>query len=167
MGSCANGGGYYHYSYSVVRGCDREWLLRHDSRLVIALNLIRHHKESFQLTSMSPGALRRPRRCYTECSSFREKCGGTARVPCGTYPALSSLFCHCLIRASCRAGIASDLRQETRGEDNSPSLFYSCTFLAVDTKKLHPKEREHFIIIHTGHSSRHGVRSHMQTVQLW
>ncbi len=23
MGSCANGGGYYHYCYSVVRGCDR------------------------------------------------------------------------------------------------------------------------------------------------
>ncbi|XP_032731665.1 NADH dehydrogenase [ubiquinone] iron-sulfur protein 7, mitochondrial-like [Lontra canadensis] len=23
MGSCANGGGYYHYLYSVVRGCDR------------------------------------------------------------------------------------------------------------------------------------------------
>ena len=23
MGSCANGGGYYHYSYSFVRGCDR------------------------------------------------------------------------------------------------------------------------------------------------
>ena len=23
MSSCANGGGYYHYSYSVVRGCDR------------------------------------------------------------------------------------------------------------------------------------------------
>ena len=23
MWSCANGGGYYHYSYSVVRGCDR------------------------------------------------------------------------------------------------------------------------------------------------
>ena len=23
MGCCANGGGYYHYSYSVVRGCDR------------------------------------------------------------------------------------------------------------------------------------------------
>lgn len=28
MGSCANGGGYYHYSYSVVRGCDRMCLLR-------------------------------------------------------------------------------------------------------------------------------------------
>ena len=25
MGSCANGGGYYHYSYSVVRGCDSKW----------------------------------------------------------------------------------------------------------------------------------------------
>lgn len=25
MGSCANGGGYYHYSYSVVRGCDRTY----------------------------------------------------------------------------------------------------------------------------------------------
>lgn len=23
MGSCANGGGYYYYSYSVVRGCNR------------------------------------------------------------------------------------------------------------------------------------------------
>lgn len=23
MGSCANGGDYYHYSYSVVRGCDQ------------------------------------------------------------------------------------------------------------------------------------------------
>ena len=23
LGSCANGGGYYHYSYAVVRGCDR------------------------------------------------------------------------------------------------------------------------------------------------
>ena len=23
MGSCANGGGYYHYSYAMVRGCDR------------------------------------------------------------------------------------------------------------------------------------------------
>ena len=23
MGSCANGGGYYHHGYSVVRGCDR------------------------------------------------------------------------------------------------------------------------------------------------
>jgi len=29
MGSCANGGGYYHYSYSVVRGCDRTFEFLH------------------------------------------------------------------------------------------------------------------------------------------
>ena len=29
MGSCANGGGYYHYSYAVVRGCDRIVPVRH------------------------------------------------------------------------------------------------------------------------------------------
>jgi NADH-quinone oxidoreductase subunit B len=23
MGSCANGGGYYHYSYSVIPGCNK------------------------------------------------------------------------------------------------------------------------------------------------
>ena len=23
MGSCANGGGYYYYGYSVLRGCDK------------------------------------------------------------------------------------------------------------------------------------------------
>ena len=23
MGSCANGGGYYHYSYNVVKGCNK------------------------------------------------------------------------------------------------------------------------------------------------
>lgn len=32
MGSCANGGGYYHYSYSVVRGCDRESINKDDSQ---------------------------------------------------------------------------------------------------------------------------------------
>lgn len=36
MGSCANGGGYYHYSYSVVRGCDRKSLGR--LRMDIAAN---------------------------------------------------------------------------------------------------------------------------------
>ena len=34
MGSCANGGGYYHYSYSVVRGCDRESINKEDSKMM-------------------------------------------------------------------------------------------------------------------------------------
>ena len=38
MGSCANGGGYYHYSYSVVRGCDRKSVRR--LRGKSALNLL-------------------------------------------------------------------------------------------------------------------------------
>jgi hypothetical protein len=36
MGSCANGGGYYHYSYSVVRGCDSEWMTKPLSDLMEA-----------------------------------------------------------------------------------------------------------------------------------
>ena len=32
MGSCANGGGYYHYSYSVVRGCDRKSINKFESK---------------------------------------------------------------------------------------------------------------------------------------
>ena len=35
MGSCANGGGYYHYSYSVVRGCDRTSKLVDNADMVI------------------------------------------------------------------------------------------------------------------------------------
>merc|ERR1711862_835498 len=51
MGSCANGGGYYHYSYSVVRGCDRIVLL----------------------IFMFLDALLQPRLCCSECSNFRKK----------------------------------------------------------------------------------------------
>jgi NADH-quinone oxidoreductase subunit B len=47
MGSCANGGGYYHYSYSVVRGCDR----------------------IVPSTSMCRAARPPPRRCCTASSS--------------------------------------------------------------------------------------------------
>ena len=51
MGSCANGGGYYHYSYSVVRGCDR-WCL---------------------LMSMFRAARPRLKRCSTASSSCRTR----------------------------------------------------------------------------------------------
>lgn len=36
MGSCANGGGYYHYSYSVVRGCDRMLIFTFASRVILS-----------------------------------------------------------------------------------------------------------------------------------
>jgi len=36
MGSCANGGGYYHYSYSVVRGCDSESMVKQPKNLMEA-----------------------------------------------------------------------------------------------------------------------------------
>ena len=51
MGSYANGGGYYHYSYSVVRGCDR-WCL---------------------LMSMFRAARPRLKRCSTASSSCRTR----------------------------------------------------------------------------------------------
>jgi NADH-quinone oxidoreductase B subunit len=51
MGSCANGGGYYHYSYSVVRGLTA----------------------SCRSTSMCRAARQQPKRCFTVCCSCNAK----------------------------------------------------------------------------------------------
>ena len=58
MGSCANGGGYYHYSYSVVRGCDRIVPGRH---------------------LRARAARRRPKRCSTASCSCRTRSGAPTR----------------------------------------------------------------------------------------
>jgi hypothetical protein len=70
MGSCANGGGYYHYSYSVVRGCDRELIDKDDSEMV-ETNI--HGQGLCPLTYTFPGARPLLRRFYTGCCNFNER----------------------------------------------------------------------------------------------
>jgi NADH-quinone oxidoreductase subunit B len=64
MGSCANGGGYYHYSYSVVRGCDR----------VVPVDIY-----------MCRAVRRRPRRCSTAFFFCRRRSAAPARSS-GSWP---------------------------------------------------------------------------------
>ncbi len=70
MGSCANGGGYYHYSYSVVRGCDRE-LIGKDHSWMTGTNF--YGQGLCPSTYMFLGARLLLRRFYTGCCNFNER----------------------------------------------------------------------------------------------
>lgn len=80
MGSCANGGGYYHYSYSVVRGCDRAFFLSH---------LLPDSPTDKLVQALSPSTFtflvvhRRLRPFCTACCSYSGRCVATERPRSG------------------------------------------------------------------------------------
>jgi len=76
MGSCANGGGYYHYSYAVVRGCDRSISILHRRYHCCAKWTIIHPKLSPELsllTSMCPAAPLQLKHSCMASFSFKRK----------------------------------------------------------------------------------------------
>ena len=77
MGSCANGGGYYHYAYSVVRGCDR---VVRKSLFFFNLSSFSHRSPS---TSTCPAVHPPPRHSSTVCCSCRRKSSARAMRSCG------------------------------------------------------------------------------------
>ena len=79
MGSCANGGGYYHYSYSVVRGCDRTlFTLGGEAQLTRASQVLSLSTFTFQ------AAHQQRRLCSTAYCNSSGKSGATASRYYGT-----------------------------------------------------------------------------------
>jgi hypothetical protein len=81
MGSCANGGGYYHYSYSVVRGCDRTLFIVGGETPPF---LTRTSQVLFLSTFTFQAAHPQRKLCSTASCNSSGKCGATANRYYGT-----------------------------------------------------------------------------------
>ena len=87
MGSCANGGSYYHYSYSVVRGCDRivpmrltvaslrlvAFYFRYPNFLKVLVCEVRSSGKAGVVLGKSPG-------CFVKSSSLHEPGNAVAMI---------------------------------------------------------------------------------------
>ncbi|KAJ5344319.1 NADH-quinone oxidoreductase [Penicillium brevicompactum] len=82
MGSCANGGGYYHYSYSVVRGCDRVVPVDVYIPGCKSLNQIYMLRAFEAECSLKVHQLLK--HCCMEFSAFKERYRGRGLHGCGT-----------------------------------------------------------------------------------
>jgi hypothetical protein len=86
MGSCANGGGYYHYAYSVVRGeCIRDRSVHELAQVATVL---------CPSTFMCPAVHRRPKHYSMASSSCRRRFVDNVMLSCGTENSRTPPYTH-------------------------------------------------------------------------